>query len=58
MLEEKINTIINDSINDGYTKKEIREIFNRLLKIKKKPKKRDICRPVLYISDSTDTDTE
>jgi hypothetical protein len=56
MLEDKLNSIIIDSINDGYTKKEIRDIFNRLLKIKKKSKKKDICRPVLYISDSTDTE--
>lgn len=53
----ELTTVIDNAINSGLTitiiKKQINESLNKF-KLNKKPKKRIICRPVLYISDSSD----
>lgn len=57
----ELNTTIENAINNGISitkiKKQINETITKFkLNKNTKPKKRIICRPVLYISDSSDNE--
>lgn len=55
-FKTELALLLESSIKNGETIKNIEKIFNYEINKfkKKKPKKKDICRSVLFISDSSD----